>query len=87
MAPVINFVKTIMGPKYDGKYLQKLLKEDLKETKLHQTLTNVVIPAFDIACLQPVIFSSYKVCVIFQWIDFTYIQIWRELNPRFPFEN
>ncbi|GKV30413.1 hypothetical protein SLEP1_g39224 [Rubroshorea leprosula] len=40
--------------------LQKL-DEKLGDTKLHQTLTNVVIPTFDIKTLQPTIFSSYEV--------------------------
>ncbi|KAL5705807.1 Proteolipid protein 2 [Ranunculus cassubicifolius] len=48
------------GPKYDGVYLHSLLKEKLGDTKLHQTLTNVVIPAFDIKRLQPVIFSNFE---------------------------
>ncbi|KAJ8430014.1 hypothetical protein Cgig2_008453 [Carnegiea gigantea] len=33
----------------------------LGETRLHQALTNVVIPTFDIKNLQPVLFSSFKV--------------------------
>ncbi|KAK6938712.1 Patatin-like phospholipase domain [Dillenia turbinata] len=49
------------GPKYDGKYLHSLLREKLGNTKLHQTLTNVAIPTFDIKTLQPTIFSSYEV--------------------------
>ncbi|XP_031480571.1 patatin-like protein 2 [Nymphaea colorata] len=53
-------VAGLTGPKYDGKYLHKLVKDKLGDTKLHQTLTNVVIPTFDIKYLQPVIFSSYK---------------------------
>ncbi|MCL7021450.1 hypothetical protein MKW94_029925 [Papaver nudicaule] len=32
------------GPKYDGKYLHALVRELLGETRLHQTLTSVVIP-------------------------------------------
>ncbi|KAF3773106.1 Patatin-like protein 2 [Nymphaea thermarum] len=44
---------------YDGEYLHKLVKEKLGDTKLHQTLTNV-IPTFDIELLQPVVFSSYQ---------------------------
>ncbi|GMN35269.1 hypothetical protein TIFTF001_042198, partial [Ficus carica] len=48
------------GPKYDGKYLHKLVKEKLGNTKLHQTLTNVVIPTYDIKNQQPTIFSSYE---------------------------
>ncbi|CDP11077.1 unnamed protein product [Coffea canephora] len=51
--------KPVTGPKYDGKYLHNLLKQKLGETKLHQTLTNVVIATFDIKLLQPTIFSSY----------------------------
>uniref|UniRef100_A0A1J3GRS7 Patatin n=1 Tax=Noccaea caerulescens TaxID=107243 RepID=A0A1J3GRS7_NOCCA len=52
--------KLLSGPKYDGKYLRKLLNDLLGETKLHQTLTNVVIPTFDIKKLQPTLFSSYQ---------------------------
>ncbi|KAL3505176.1 hypothetical protein ACH5RR_035017 [Cinchona calisaya] len=54
-----KLVKAVTGPKYDGKYLHDLLREKLGETKLHETLTNVVIPTFDIKLLQPTIFSSY----------------------------
>ncbi|XP_020095253.1 patatin-like protein 3 isoform X2 [Ananas comosus] len=50
----------IKGPKYDGKYLHKLVNDVLGGTKLDQTLTNVVIPAFDIKLLQPTIFSTFK---------------------------
>ncbi|CDP01334.1 unnamed protein product [Coffea canephora] len=51
----------LSGPKYDGKYLHDLLKERLWETKWHETLTNVVIPTFDVKLIQPTIFSSYEV--------------------------
>ncbi|TYJ35123.1 hypothetical protein E1A91_A05G215200v1 [Gossypium mustelinum] len=60
-APAANVVKSLMGPKYDGKYLHDLVREMLGETRLHQTLTNVVIPTFDIKQLQPKIFSTYEV--------------------------
>ncbi|TYH17733.1 hypothetical protein ES288_A05G214200v1 [Gossypium darwinii] len=60
-APAANVVKSLMGPKYDGKYLHDIVREKLGETKLHQTLTNVVIPTFDIKQLQPRIFSTYEV--------------------------
>lgn len=30
------------------------------ETRMHETLTNIVIPTFDIKSLQPTIFSSYQ---------------------------
>ncbi|XP_057468893.1 patatin-like protein 2 [Actinidia eriantha] len=51
----------LVGPKYDGKYLHKIVREKLGETRLHQTLTHVVIPTFDIKHLQPTIFSTYEV--------------------------
>ncbi|GKU93339.1 hypothetical protein SLEP1_g6939 [Rubroshorea leprosula] len=56
---LINFLSG-SGHKCDGKYLHELLREKLGNTKLHQTLTNVVIPAFDIETDQPVFFSTYE---------------------------
>ncbi|XP_048131278.1 patatin-like protein 2 isoform X2 [Rhodamnia argentea] len=59
--PVTKMIKAVAGPKYDGKYLHKIVREELGDKRLHQTLTNVVIPTFDIKTLQPTIFSSYQV--------------------------
>eukprot|EP00258_Populus_trichocarpa_P028360 XP_024444379.1 patatin-like protein 2 [Populus trichocarpa] len=58
---VANLVNTLRGPKYYGNFLHSIVKEKLGDTRLHQTLTNIVIPTFDIKRLQPTIFSSYKV--------------------------
>ncbi|KAI8014962.1 Patatin-like protein 2 [Camellia lanceoleosa] len=58
---IINMLKLLTGPKYNGKYLHGIIREKLGETLLHQTLTNVVIPTFDIKHLQPTIFSTYEV--------------------------
>lgn len=55
--------KLLSGPKYDGVYLRNLLNNLLGETRLHQTVTNVVIPTFDMKKLQPTIFSSYQALV------------------------
>ncbi|KAK6256627.1 hypothetical protein QUC31_000086 [Theobroma cacao] len=60
-AQTSKVIKALSGPKYDGKFLHSLVKEKLGDTRLHQTLTNVVIPTFDIHHLQPTIFSSYQV--------------------------
>ncbi|KAL8216170.1 hypothetical protein R6Q57_023007 [Mikania cordata] len=62
--PKIFPQKWLIGPKYNGKYLMKLLREKLGDTRLNETLTNVVIPTFDIQRLQPTIFSTFeaKVC-------------------------
>ncbi|XP_077213526.1 patatin-like protein 2 [Tasmannia lanceolata] len=61
LSSVTMILKEICGPKYNGKYLHGLVEEKLGKTCLHQTLTNVVIPTFDIKRLQPTIFSSYEV--------------------------
>ncbi|XP_057482754.1 patatin-like protein 1 [Actinidia eriantha] len=46
------------GPKYDGKYLRDLIERVLGSTTIKQTLTDVIIPTFDIKRLQPIIFST-----------------------------
>ncbi|KAF3675257.1 Patatin-like protein 3 [Capsicum annuum] len=43
-----RWCKALIGPKYDGKYLHEIVKEKLKNTCLSNTITNVVIPTFDI---------------------------------------
>ncbi|XP_047336451.1 patatin-like protein 2 [Impatiens glandulifera] len=54
-------MKMLMGPKYDGKYLHGIIKEKLGDIHISQTLTNIVIPTFDIKSLQPIIFSTFEV--------------------------
>ncbi|KAL4307965.1 hypothetical protein HN51_042404 [Arachis hypogaea] len=54
-------IRQLGGPKYDGKYLHGVVKEKLGNIRLHETITNVVIPTFDIKTLQPTIFSSYQI--------------------------
>ncbi|WOK92205.1 patatin-like protein 2 [Canna indica] len=61
LAPVRRMVRALWGSKYNGKYLHSLIKEKLGGVRLHQTLTNVIIPTFDIKQLHPTIFSSYEV--------------------------
>ncbi|KAL7175546.1 hypothetical protein ACSBR2_029196 [Camellia fascicularis] len=60
-SPFPKVIKALSGPKYDGKYLHSLVKEKLGNIKLHQALTNIAIPTFDIKRLQPTIFSTYEV--------------------------
>ncbi|KAJ4790665.1 Patatin [Rhynchospora pubera] len=50
----------VMGPKYDGKFLHSKIQSLTNETRLSQTLTNIIIPTFDVKYLQPTIFSSYE---------------------------
>ncbi|KAJ9177223.1 hypothetical protein P3X46_012461 [Hevea brasiliensis] len=47
-----------IGPIYDGEYLRELCNNLLKDLTVKDTLTDVIIPTFDIKLLLPVIFSS-----------------------------
>ncbi|CAL5187905.1 unnamed protein product [Lathyrus oleraceus] len=60
-APLMNIATALTGPKYNGEYLQKTIKEMTGNTLLSQTVTNIVIPSFDVEKLQPTIFSSYQI--------------------------
>ncbi|KAL6220430.1 hypothetical protein ACLB2K_008186 [Fragaria x ananassa] len=51
---------SLIGPKYDGKYLRKMLREVLGARRLHETVTRIVIPTFDIKLLQPHVFSTFE---------------------------
>lgn len=57
---VRSAIKYLSGPKYSGDYLHKIMKSYLGDTRLHQTLTNVVITAYDIKIQQPAIFTTFK---------------------------
>ena len=52
---------SVMGPKYDGKYLHSRINYLLGDLTLKQALTHVIIPTFDIKLLQPVIFMTNDV--------------------------
>ncbi|KAL8088300.1 hypothetical protein AgCh_038181 [Apium graveolens] len=54
----MKILKAINGPKYDGKYKRKTIRNLLADTRLSQTLTRLVIPTFDINLLQPIVFST-----------------------------
>ncbi|XP_057769027.1 patatin-like protein 3 [Salvia miltiorrhiza] len=46
------------GPKYDGKYLKGLVQGLLGNLTLSRTLTNLLIPTFNLKRLQPLIFTT-----------------------------
>ncbi|GJY24169.1 patatin-like protein 2 [Tanacetum coccineum] len=60
LARAATMIKAFWGPKHDGDYLHNLIREILQEKRFHETLTNVVIPTYDIKHLRPTIFSSYQ---------------------------
>ncbi|KAL5232223.1 hypothetical protein ABZP36_030999 [Zizania latifolia] len=56
----LRLFKNMMGPKYDGKQLHSMVRELLGDKRMNQTITNIVVPTFDIKLLQPTIFSTYE---------------------------
>jgi hypothetical protein len=63
----LKLAKLILLPKYDGRDLKETIKECLRneplrnEPRISETITNVIIPTFDIKRFQPTIFSTLKV--------------------------
>ncbi|XP_057842552.2 patatin-like protein 2 [Cryptomeria japonica] len=56
-----NIFHGIFGPKFNGKHLVEILKQEkFHETHLAETVTNLVIPTFDIKTQFPTIFASHE---------------------------
>ncbi|TVU24234.1 hypothetical protein EJB05_26655, partial [Eragrostis curvula] len=56
-----NIWNLMVGPKYDGKALHEAIRKTLpKDIRVVDTLTNIVLPTFDIRNMQPVIFSTFE---------------------------
>jgi len=60
LKPVANLLSLMRGPKYDGAFLHDKIKSLTHDVRIADTVTNVVVPAFDVKSLQPVIFSTYE---------------------------
>ncbi|XP_078157116.1 patatin-like protein 2 [Carex rostrata] len=54
----VGLLASLFRPRYTGQYLHSKIQELLGETRLQDTVTEVVIPTFDINYLQPTIFST-----------------------------
>ena len=50
--------RMLRGPRYSGNGLIQTVQRLVGDLRLHETVTNVVIPSFDVATQQPVFFSS-----------------------------
>jgi hypothetical protein len=60
--PVRKIFMFFLQPKYNGYNLHETVKECLaKELVISETITNVIIPTFDIKRFRPIIFSTLKV--------------------------
>ncbi|KAL5842934.1 hypothetical protein ACOSQ3_013537 [Xanthoceras sorbifolium] len=58
LSSIKNSIGSLVRQRYDGKYIRRITNQLLGEITVKDTLTNVVIPTFDIKLLQPVIFST-----------------------------
>lgn len=61
---MVRIVKDLIRPKYNGKNLRNLMAKTFGPARISDTLTDVVIPTFDIKLLQPVVFSTSEVIFI-----------------------
>ncbi|PON99257.1 Patatin-related protein [Trema orientale] len=55
-----QIMSSLRAPEYDGLHLRRKVKEIVGDTLLADTLTNVVIPAYDMQNLRPIIFSTQQ---------------------------
>jgi hypothetical protein len=54
-----DFIRyALLRPKYDGEGLRKVVTGKLGDRRLKETITNVVVPTFDVKRNQPVVFST-----------------------------
>lgn len=59
VAEILSWVeKETLHPKYEGYDLRDRIRKIVGKTRLHETITNVIIPSYDIKFLQPVVFST-----------------------------
>ncbi|RWR84116.1 patatin-like protein 2 [Cinnamomum micranthum f. kanehirae] len=60
LSSINGLLGAITGPKYDGKYLHSKIQQLLGDLRMKDTLTDILIPTFDIKLLQPTLFSTYE---------------------------
>ncbi|GLJ39135.1 hypothetical protein SUGI_0797630 [Cryptomeria japonica] len=53
-------LSNVKYPQYNGRYLHKIIRDELGDIRFNQLLTNVVIPTYDTYLEQPIIFSTFE---------------------------
>lgn len=56
--PLMGMIRR--GPKYDGTFLREKMHERLDDQTVGDTLTKILVTAFDVRRQDPIIFTSYK---------------------------
>ncbi|KAI5061224.1 hypothetical protein GOP47_0023729 [Adiantum capillus-veneris] len=54
----VPLITQLVGPKHDGDVLENILDKNLKDLKMKDTLSDLLIPTFDIKLMQPAYFST-----------------------------
>ena len=62
----------LMAPKFDGDNLHNTIKRTIGETKIRDTITNIIIPSCDMKYLHPVVFSTMEVRLVMVFEAFLY---------------
>jgi patatin-like phospholipase/acyl hydrolase len=52
-------VKHLVRPKYSGRPLKKLLRQNFKDLTLRDSLTNLIIPSYDMISMRPYLFKQH----------------------------
>jgi hypothetical protein len=52
LSSVMNLVSTMRGPKYDSVFLHGKIRDLTHDVRMAGTVTNVIVPAFDVKYLQ-----------------------------------
>lgn len=55
---IIQTLKALIGPKYSPDSLEEVLRSNLQDVRMTDTVTELVVPAFDIKTMEPTIFST-----------------------------
>lgn len=62
--PLTIFKFILRQHKYNGQHLHNILRKELGDLKLHDTLTNILIPTYDLSNHQVLMFSSSEMMTI-----------------------
>ncbi|XP_042501435.1 patatin-like protein 5, partial [Macadamia integrifolia] len=57
--PFVEALRELLQPKYNGTNYYKVVREMIGGIRLDETVTNVVIPTYDMKLLKPTIFTSF----------------------------
>lgn len=57
---ILQLIKQFFRPKYSGKPLKILLRQNFKNLTLEDSLTNLIVPTYDMAAMKPFLFKHNR---------------------------